>query len=62
MKNSDIISWWVREFLNQAAQERYWEPRTAELFALKIRTTIGVLAEGLPDVQKALTDWVSWLH
>ena len=61
-KNGDIVSWWVREFLNQAAQEHYWEPRTAGLLVLKLRTTIGVLAEGLPDVQKSLGDWISWLH
>jgi hypothetical protein len=61
-KNSDLVSWWVREFLSQAAQERYWEPRTAELFVLKIRTTIGALAVGLPEVQKALDGWISWVH
>jgi hypothetical protein len=58
----DLISWWVREFLNQAAQERYWEPKTVEIFALKLRTTISVLAMGLPEVQKSVTGWVSWVH
>ncbi len=58
--DSDLISWWVREFLNQAAQERYWEPKTAEHLALKIRTTIAVLGLALPDVQKGLENWISW--
>jgi hypothetical protein len=59
---SDIDSLWVREFLDQAAQERYWKPPTAELFVLRMRTTIGVLAEGLPEVRESLGDWIAWLH
>jgi hypothetical protein len=59
---SDIDFLWVREFLNQAAQERYWNPPTAELFVLRMRTTIGVLAEGLPEVQQSLGAWIAWLH
>jgi len=58
----DLVSWWVREFLNQAAQERFWEPRTAQQFALKMRTTISALAVGLPDVKKSLDGWVAWIH
>jgi hypothetical protein len=60
--NADLISWWVREFLNQAAQERFWEPRTGSLLALKLRTTIATLAIGLPDVRKGLEAWISWVH
>lgn len=58
----DLISWWMREFLNQAAQEQFWEPKTGERFVLNLRTTISVLAIGLPEVQKAVTGWVSWIH
>lgn len=58
----DLVSWWVREFLNQAAQEHFWEPRTAQQFALKMRTTISALAVGLPDVKKSLDGWVAWIH
>jgi hypothetical protein len=61
-KPNDLVSWWVREFLHQAAQERFWEPKTAEQLVLKMRTTIAVLAIGLPDVQKAVGGWVSWIH
>jgi len=61
-KDSDLASWWVREFLSQAAQEHYWEPKTTELFALKMRTTIAVLAVGFPEVQKALDGLISWTH
>ena len=58
----DLISWWMREFLNQAAQEQFWEPKTGERFVLNLRTTISVLAIGLPEVQKAVTGWVTWIH
>jgi hypothetical protein len=51
---------WIKEFLNQAAQERYWEARTAERLALNLRTTIGVLAEALPQVRRALDGWIAW--
>jgi hypothetical protein len=38
-----LVASWVKEFLNQAAQERFWEERSAERFALKLRVTVGVL-------------------
>jgi len=56
----DLITWWVREFLNQAAQEHFWEPRTTKLLALRLRTTIAVLAAGLPEVKQSLDTWISW--
>jgi hypothetical protein len=56
----DLISWWVGEFLSQAAQEQFWQPRTGELFALKLRTTLAVLGSGLPEVQQALKSWIEW--
>jgi hypothetical protein len=56
----DLVSWWILEFQNQAAQERFWEPRTVESLALRIRTTISVLATGLPEVQKQVATWIAW--
>ncbi len=56
----DLVSWWIREFQNQAAQERFWDPQTVENLALRIRTTISVLATGLPEVQKQVATWVAW--
>lgn len=55
-----LISAWVKLFLNQASQEHFWEQKSAAYFALKLRTGIGVLAIGLPDVQSSLKSWVSW--
>jgi hypothetical protein len=55
-----LISPWVKEFMNQAAQERFWQQRSGEVLVLKMRTTIGILAAGLPDVRKALDEWIAW--
>ena len=57
----DLVNIWVKYFLDQAAQERYWDENTAKLLTLKLRTSIGVTAEGLPEVKKALEDWVAWI-
>ena len=57
-----LVSVWVKEFLNQAAQERFWEKRTTEQFALKLRRTVGTLALGLPDILKASETWVAWIR
>ena len=51
---------WVKEFLNQAAQERFWDERAGARLALKLRVTIGILGDGLPEVKKALDGWISW--
>lgn len=56
----EIITAWIREFVYQAGQERFWEPRTLETFVLDLRTTITVLADGFPEVQKGVATWISW--
>lgn len=57
-----LVVSWVKEFLNQAAQERFWEDRSTERFALKLRVTVGVLAAALPEVKKALDTWIAWVR
>jgi hypothetical protein len=56
----ELASLWMKEFLNQAAQEKFWEARTAAQFALKLRTSLRVIATGLPEVRKALDEWIAW--
>jgi hypothetical protein len=58
----ELPFWWVREFLNQAAQQRFWDTKNADEFALRLRTSLGVLALALPEVQTNLKYWVSWIH
>jgi hypothetical protein len=57
-----LVASWVKEFLNQAAQERFWEEGTGERLALKLRVTVGVLGMGLPEVRKALDTWIAWIR
>lgn len=52
---------WYEEFVNQAAQDHFWEERKGRQFVLKLRTTISVLALGLPDVQSGLESWMKWV-
>ena len=52
-----LVALWVREFLQQAAQERFWEKRSLQHMVLRIRTAVGVLSEGLSDVRKSLAGW-----
>lgn len=56
-----LISAWTKEFLNQAAQEQFWQERTTVQLALKLRTTLGIIATGLPQLRGALTEWVAWV-
>lgn len=53
---------WVKEFLNQAAQERFWDERAGARLALRLRVTVGILGEGLPEVRKGLDGWITWMR
>jgi hypothetical protein len=55
-----LASLWMKEFLNQAAQEKFWEERTGAQLALKLRTALRIIATGLPEVRKALDEWIAW--
>jgi hypothetical protein len=67
-----LVSLWVEEFLNQAAQEQFWREATASALAVRMRTAIAQLAIALPEVQAALKrlelpdigtgvkDWIAW--
>jgi hypothetical protein len=57
-----LVASWVKEFLNQAAQERYWDERAGTRLALRLRLTVGILGAGLPEVRKALDTWIAWVR
>jgi hypothetical protein len=57
-----LLPLWVKEFMNQAAQERFWEQQTTKQLGLKLRTTVGVLAEGLPEVRESLQSLIAWVQ
>jgi hypothetical protein len=53
---------WVREFLNQAAQERFWEEKKGAQLAQRMRATVGIMGAGLPEVKKSLDSWIAWVR
>lgn len=54
-----LVALWTGEFLRQASQEHFWQASFGTTMALRVRTAIGIMAEGLPDVRKGLNEWVS---
>jgi hypothetical protein len=56
-----IVALYAKEFFNQAAQERFWEQRRARQLALNLRTTLGNLAQGFPEVRKAMNELIGWV-
>lgn len=57
-----LISHWVNEFLNQAAQQDFSNTRGSQQLVLKVRTIIGILAIGLPDVKQSVNEWIAWVE
>ena len=53
---------WVREFLSQAAQERFWEEKKGAQLAQRMRATVGIMGAGLPEVKKSLDTWIAWVR
>jgi hypothetical protein len=54
-----IIPLWLKEFTEQAAQERFWEQRNVAQFLLRLRTSIASISD-TPVNQ--LTAMVTWLE
>lgn len=57
---SQLITLWMREFLNQAAQERDWSKTRTASFVLKLRTIITVGGGGYEIVQKSVERLVAY--
>jgi hypothetical protein len=55
----NLVSTWVRTFVNQAAQVRFWEPSSAAELVLRLRLSLSVLAVGVPQIQEAVKNWIS---
>jgi hypothetical protein len=49
---------WIKEFMNQAAQERFWETKSLPQFRLKLRSVISVLATAWPDVRNSIDSYI----
>jgi hypothetical protein len=57
-----VVRAYAQAFFNQAAQPRFWEPRTAARLSLGLRTTLAAAADGLPQVQAAVKDLIRWVR
>lgn len=52
----------VKEFLIQAAQERFDDTRALPQLALRMQATVSVLAEAWPDIEGALKGWMNFVN
>jgi len=57
-----LVLLWVKEFLDQTAQQSFEDSRKVQQVALKLRQSIAIAAKGLPDVLEALDRWIAWVH
>jgi hypothetical protein len=68
IKEPKVIAGYAREFLNQAAQERFWEKRTAKNIALNLQNTLFLMARASIDAKdaakelKEIRDAVKWVE
>jgi len=56
---ADLASTWVTLFINQAAQERFWDSNTFAGVVAKMRLAIALTAQGVPNVKTAMGTWLS---
>jgi hypothetical protein len=56
----EMAGLWVAEFINQTAQERFWESGGLRRVGLRLRTGLAVAGEALPRVRDALAQWIQW--
>ena len=64
---TEIITPWVKEFIQQAGQEQFWEARNAMQFTLKLRKSIALLSvagkesgEAWLRAKKTLQKLIDW--
>lgn len=56
---ADLASTWVNLFINQAAQERFWDSNTFAGVVAKMRLAISLTAQGVPNIETAVGTWLS---
>jgi len=56
----ELAAAWTKEFLNQAAQQRFWVERTWPMMGLRIRTMVSVLATDLEEVRRSVGQLIRW--
>jgi hypothetical protein len=56
---AELASTWVTLFINQAAQERFWDSNTFAGVVAKMRLAIALTAQGVPNIETAMATWLS---
>jgi hypothetical protein len=56
---ASLASTWITVFMNQAAQERFWNSNTIEGLLAKMRLVIALTAEGVPPVKSAIATLIT---
>lgn len=59
--SDQLVPAWVDEFLAQSKQQQWSDPSAWTRFPLLVRTAIGSVAMGIPQVKSAMKDWSGWL-
>ena len=54
-----LIAAWSRAFIEQAAQERFWETGNSKSLILRIRTRLGQAGDELKDTMEKFVFWTS---
>ena len=52
------LPFWVQQFMRQTSQQKFWDTKTVDAVALRLRTAIAIAAAGLPDVRNAVASWI----
>lgn len=56
----NVIQLWVDEFLEESSGERLWNERALRRLVLHTRTNISIAAEAWPDVEVAVSQFISF--
>lgn len=56
---TDLMADYVKEFVDQAAQDHFWEEKTLQAFSLKLRNFLETAAVGLGMSKDAVHGWIS---
>jgi hypothetical protein len=56
-----LVPVWVDQFLAQSTQLQWSDTGAWTQFPLRLRTAIGAVALGIPQVKAAMKDWSGWL-
>lgn len=60
--SDQLVPAWVDTFLAQSKQQQWGDPSAWQRFPLLLRTAIGSVALGIPQVKAAMKDWAGWLE